>query len=392
MPANPQQLHDAIRHIGSGLASARQAAQAAQAKTLRLLAKAASAPDRFAAVVAQAAAADPTLRCAIPLHEDLALGHSCPPGFGGPPILAVDGSQFMTDRHEEIIFALINIGAVTFVPGSGVAPEISIDTRVLSEDELYATHGGPMSEGDMALLRDAAERQALLIYAPAVPGAIALSDGPLELWGAKDASDPKAFERARRRYLEDLRELQRRDCTVAGYVDKPTADLVVRTLELPQISPAAPAGGQRLRPLRGASDRWLFGHILEPAERSAIFALQSSSRVQYAGDLAVHFFYLNIGRASEPAIARIEIPMWVAQDQHHINALHQALLDQCALLGARPYPYLLHRAHETARISMQERENIKLRLLLEMRDHGLEPEAISGKSSAKSISGSKGRY
>jgi len=131
---------------------------------------------------------------------------------------------------------------------------------------------------------------------------------------------------------------------------------------------------------------------LKPHERSAIFALQSSSALRYPEDLAIHFFYLNVGSESQPALARIEIPRWVARDQHRIGVLHQTLLDQCALLGARPYPYILHRAHETARISLQEREQIKLRLLLEMRNHGYEPEAVSGKDSAKSVSNSGGRY
>jgi hypothetical protein len=75
-----------------------------------------------------------------------------------------------------------------------------------------------------------------------------------------------------------------------------------------------------------------------------------------------------------------------------VDALHRALLEQCALLAARPYPYILHRAHETARISMQESEQIKLRLILEMRSHGLEPEPASGKSSAKAVSSTTGRY
>ncbi|MFH1184963.1 MAG: DNA double-strand break repair nuclease NurA [Chloroflexota bacterium] len=392
MPANPQQLHNAIVQIGSGLAALTEATRASQAAALRLLRELAAAPDRLIRAVNQAAEADPNLRCALPHQEDFSVGYPCPPGAGAPALLAVDGSQILTDRHEEVTFALINIGSVIIESGSGRAPEILVDTRVLFGDDLYAADGRLLSDGDIALLRDAAERQGLLANATAVPGLVALGDGPLELWGAKDASDPKAFERALRGYLEDLRVMQRRGSTVAGYVDKPTADLVVRMLEVSRRDTAAAGKAQSIRPLRKASDRWLFGRLLAPTQRSAIFALQSSSRVRYADDLAIHFFYLNVGNDTQPAVARVEIPEWVARDHRRIDALHQVLLDQCALLGARPYPYILHRAHETARVSMQEQEQIKLRLLLEMREHGLEPETVSGKSSAKSVSGSKGRF
>jgi len=239
-----------------------------------------------------------------------------------------------------------------------------------------------LSEGDLALQRDAAERRALLGGNFPTPPRIVLVDGPLELWGGKDVSDPSAFEQARRRYLEDLTELRRRGCTIAGYVDKPGADLVVRMLELGERSPAT---SNHQPPLRGVTDRWLFAQILAPAQRSAVFALQSSSRSAYAEHSSIHFFYLNVGRPPQPALARIEIPRWVARDAQRVGQLHAALLDQCAFLGARPYPYILHRAHETARITSHDKDQIKLRILLEMRAQGVEPESVSAKSSAKSV-------
>ena len=391
MPANPQQLHASIHEIGSRLSALGEATRASQADALRLLREAAAAPDRLISAINVAAQADPNLRCAVPHQEDFSAGYPCPPGAGAPALLAVDGSQIFADRHEQVMFALINIGSVIIEPGSGRAPEIRVDSRLLHGDDLFAADGRLLSDGDMALLRDAAERRQLLANAPAVPGLVALGDGPLELWGAKDASDPGAFERALRAYLEDLRLLQRRGSTVAGYVDKPAADLVVRMLEVSQRQTTTAGGPKSIRPLRRVSDRWLFGRLLAPGQRSAIFALQSSSRLRYSDDLAIHFFYLNVGNDIYPALARVEIPRWVAQEHRRIDALHRVLLDQCALMSARPYPYILHRAHETARVSMQEHEQIKLRLLLEMREHGLEPETVSGKSSAKSVPGSKAR-
>jgi hypothetical protein len=382
MPANPQQLHEAFNRIGGYLRSSNKALRDAQSLALGLLREAAADPHAVRARIDEAVAVDVALRCAVPADKDFAAAFDCAPGVGASTLLAVDGSQAIADRHEEVAFALINIGSVRIEQGSGKVPEVSVDTRLLFGDELLSADGRMPSEGDLALLRDAAERRALLTHASTASAAVVLVDGPLELWGAKDLSDPAAFELARRRYLDDLRELHRRGCTIAGYVDKPGADLVVRMLELGQLPTA---GDRRARPLRGVSDRWLYAQILAPGQRSAVFALQSSSRRTYTEERSIHFFYLNVGRAAQAALARIEIPLWVARESRRVDELHRALLDQCAFLGVRPYPYILHRAHETARITMQDKEQIKLRLLLEMRDLGVEPEAISPKSSAKSV-------
>lgn len=383
MPVNPQQLHEAMQRIGRSVLAAQESARAARATALQLLRTAASAPEQVRASVKEAAAEDPRLRCAVPLQEKLDATLDCPARMELPPILAVDGSQIDADRHQEIQFALINTAAVTIFPGSGKTPSIVADTRLIFGDELFTAADRPMSEGDLALERDLAERASLLKNSAGFQSLVALGDGPLELWGAKDAADPRAFQKALQDYLSDLRELQTRGILLAGYIDKPAADPVIRMLALHEIKSGGDKHG-RLPNLRGASDRLLFGSMLAPGQRSAVFGLQSASALRYTGDLALHFFYLNVGHAAQSALARIEIPGWVARDAGRVDVLHRAVLDQCALLGARPYPYVLHRAHESAVISAAEREQIKLRLLLEMRDHGIEPEHVSGKSYAKS--------
>jgi hypothetical protein len=311
----------------------------------------------------------------------------CPPSPSARALLAVDGSQIIPDRHQELLFGLINIGSVTLEPGSGAAPRTHVETRLLIGADLESDQGGFLSEGDLALLRDAAERAGILRHAAhTTDPSIALTDGPLELWGAKDVSDQRAFERALREYLSSLRELERRGWSIAGYVDKPAADLVVRMLEISQAGSGSLHKLRTFHPLRGVSDRRLFGRLLQPNERSAVFLMQSTSRRSYTDSLAICFFYLNVGRPSQPVLARIEIPRWVANHAAQMNALHNALVSQCALLGTRPYPYILHRAHETARVPSRQADEIKLRLLLEMRRHGTEPDAVSSKSSAKSAS------
>ena len=71
-----------------------------------------------------------------------------------------------------------------------------------------------------------------------------------------------------------------------------------------------------------------------------------------------------------PQIARVEIPGWVAADRVKLDLLHAVLLEQCRMLGSRPYPYLLNRAHEIAVVGQEEKEQIEQLLALESRRQG----------------------
>jgi hypothetical protein len=142
--------------------------------------------------------------------------------------------------------------------------------------------------------------------------------------------------------------------------------------------------------LRGVTDIDLYRTLLKPGERSAVFATQSQSARQYKDSLALHFFYLNVGRARHNWLARIEIPAWVVTDRAKLDALHAVLINQCQAMGSRPYPYLLHRAHETAVVTMEEREQVAQMINLELRRHGIEPGEQSQKQQSKELQGRTG--
>ena len=109
---------------------------------------------------------------------------------------------------------------------------------------------------------------------------------------------------------------------------------------------------------------------MEPGERSAIYAIQSQSSKEYTGALALHFFYMNVG-SKKPWLARVEIPAWVAVNQTRSICCTQRWCEQCRLLGTRPYPYLLHRAHEEAVVHFDEKEQVDADEHLELRRRGL---------------------
>jgi hypothetical protein len=146
-------------------------------------------------------------------------------------------------------------------------------------------------------------------------------------------------------------------------------------------------------PLKGVTDLWLFGYknkdfqLLKPGQRSAVFQLRSGSDELYKGSLSLHFFYLNVSDSEKyPQIARVEIPQWVALSPDLLNSLHAVLIQQCRIMSSKPYPYILHRAHETAVVKHQEKEYIEQMLQQDTWRNNMVPGESSNKAAGKASS------
>ncbi len=390
-----QQIFTQIRTIGQNAPANQEALKVRQERAWELLNAHAADLNRLHDKVEHAARDfDPNLRCASPRTENLLTRQPADPTPAAASLIAIDGSQIVPDRHASLLYGLVNIGAVSLRTGSGDAPQIFTESELLFEESLRDPKTGlVLDEGGIALKRDARERTILLELARRAPGpVVALTDGPVELWGAKDPANAGSYQEFLRKYLDDLDKLNSLEVILGGYVDKPAADLVIRLLEIAQATDEDLAKLHDYHPLLGVTDRWLLGRLLKPGERSAVFALQSSSRARYSGGRAIHFFYLNVSLTAKPSIARVELPQWVADDPQKLGLLHGILIKQSSLLGAKPYPYILHRAHETAKVSFDEKEQVELLLTRELRGQNVEMDVESAKKSAKDISGTKGSY
>jgi len=330
---------------------------------------------------------DQNLRCAVPVSDTngsfppLTTHITLPEFPKQATILAADGSQILPDRHAEVYFGLINISAIQMRYGESTPPQTTSTSQLFYDPALQG-----VSEATLSLQRDLNERLILVnLAAKAQPPVITFTDGPLELWGTKESTGE--FQKSLQAYLQLLENLSNSNTVTAGYVDRPAANLVVRLLEISLLPQDHLFVINQHSPLQGVQDIHLFAGVLAPGERSCVFGIQSRSSINYSGALGLHFFYLNVGREGHPWPVRVEIPAWVIADETMLNDLHSTLVHQCHIMGQRPYPYLLHRAHELAVVSFEDAQQVSHMISMELQRHGVPFGELSYKQSAKNLGG-----
>ena len=323
-----------------------------------------------------------TLRCAKPFDSILNSAFPSPELQNKFNLAASDGSQILPDRHAEIFFGMINIGGITLPQNSSALPVEK------TQSDFWYSESEPFNETLFNFRRDVLERKFLLeISLNLSPPVLALTDGPLELWMEYRASDEERQEvhRLLQSYWDTLETFRQRGILVSGYVDRPESAYLVRLLELAIATEQDWRELRRFRPFKGVLDADLFGILLRPGERSAIFRLQSPLLEHLPAESEVCFFYLRVGKESERSIARVEIPLWVAKDPSFVEQLHGELISQCRQSGSYAYPYLLHRAHEVAVVHPEDRDTIERALLIELQRRGHPPLHLSHKQALKNL-------
>ncbi len=349
--------------------------------------------DELKARVSYAADVVRHLRCAVPVNEPLNRVVPKPPLPEIFTVMAADGSQINPSRHARVAFCVINVGLIKMVRGSGNTPEILTQSQLLDYDSLFTPSGMMISEGMVALKRDLREREALAELAnDLLQPAISMTDGPLELY--REPQETKEFEATLERYTEVLKQLQDKGLMTLGYVDKPGSGLIGQLLELVEMSDEAlSAYNQRRRKFAGVNDVNLLGSLLlNPGDRSAIFGIYSDTANRFRDDLALHFFYLNVGQKDKPHLARVEIPAWVAKDTDLVGMIQAVLTEQACIMGTRPYPYILHRAHEVAVVTLPEHQHVEEMIVAEFTRRGLRLDEQSFKQYHKDLDTTKTRY
>jgi hypothetical protein len=325
---------------------------------------------------------------AIPTDELLDAVHPLPAVPERFTFIAADGAEIQPDSHEMAYYYLINVGALVYRHGSGQTPEThSRPTIGYIESDIYE-HDQLVSGNLLDIKRDLAEITCLAdLCAKRPSGAttVAVVDGTLLLWTLKDTEKKYQAEKANE-YMRQLDRVRDTGAAVAAFISRPQRSEVAKLLYLAYIG-GDPKQEDTQTPeyrVRRLPDHVIFGS-LPPGARSALFLSPSSINKDYydqAGH-AIHFFYLNVvAEGRNPAIARIEVPAWVADDPERLALVHGAIVAQARITG--DYPYALVRADELAFISSPEREAFDDMVISSLVRAGMHP-ALSPKKFYKTL-------
>jgi hypothetical protein len=290
-------------------------------------------------------------------------------------VIASDGSQILPDQHAIAPYFLINVGSITYRHGSNRKPDTYNPTPILNY-EPFDEQGRLLSPAEVNVQRDLAELEILVDRVAQLgetsESVVALMDGQLALRVIDLPFEQQKL--CQNIYVERLTTLRDRNALLGAYIDRPRSTFVLALLHLASLElPTITEEKLRRNPFRQLTDLDLFD-FLGPGERSALFLLKAKGldKYEYAGH-TIHFFYLNVGQSEiAPALARVELPGWIAAQPRLLDTLHAAIVRQARITGG--YPYVLARADELAVISAEEREAVEMMIAIEMRRLGLQPE------------------
>ena len=323
----------------------------------------------------------------VQLERAIAALNSSGKATGYPPttppeeyrVLATDGSHIDVDRHMPVRCSLINISKVSLQYGTRP------DARLESHAHLYATPeelsvpdpwgtGAVALEGRLMGIKRSVEEVVGLAEmaeeAEDIP-TLALVDGSLVLWGREEQSYPEYVRESLLNNglllaLSRIKNVSReKPVAMAAYISLPRSADMVRSL-------------QSEREFDGLLDRDLFARVLQAGERSDTFASTSPIVKERYGEHQVHFFYLK----TEHEIARVEVPVWVAEDEALLSLAHTLILDQCR--KGMGYPTAIMEAHEQAVIGGRERELFRQMVEDALAERGL-PVYTSEKALSKRV-------
>jgi len=329
--------------------------------------------------------------------------YPAPPMPPHATLIAADGSQIYPNEQAPVHYYLLNLAAFTYYHGydhtpiPASYPELAYHKSLVhdSNKQLVSsrTIDARRTVAEMRLLAD----QAWALHREGAPKPIlTIFDNHLLFWANADVTDAGQILKD---YLTALGQLRDANAILCGYIDSPSRSrTVLRLLYLNSLKDEAEIiakqksleiGGD----LEGLRDTHLFNAVLEPGERSAIMVPNSPRNLDYRQknpSFEIAFFYLKVyngdkdrGLVNRTAIARVDIPMWVARDKAAVDALHALLLDQCQMQGRTPYPYALTRADELAVVTGKDKQKLEELIRLELQKQNIQPQTLPPKAASK---------
>jgi hypothetical protein len=305
------------------------------------------------------------------LKEDVSLHRAAAPCPDDFMVVASDGSHIDVDRHQSTRLFLLNIGLVELQYGSKPDAQLSSLPTLYFGDEMLTIRSRDgrqeLIEGPLVgIKRQAEECRSLadrICSVEATFPIVGLLDGSLIMWRPED----KHYDFVVEKFLHEgflnlfdrFYELNhKKKAVIASYISFPRYTDVVNALRL-QICPYDPVDckkhcegkfeGRECDVVGGLTDRAVFDRLLSSGERSSLFSSRSLIIKRY-GIHQVCFFYLKL----DEEVARVEVPLWVADNNELLDLVHAVTLDQCH--KGFGYPVSLSEAHEQAVVTGADRQ------------------------------------
>ena len=324
-------------------------------------------------------------------------------------VIAVDGSQIYPNPQGTVHFYVINTGTFVYYHGEDRLPTQMTDPRLaFHKDHVHDESKRVIGNRTVDARRTVREMQALADTAWHYHrhenngnSLIALYDNNLMFWANADVTGADVLLKEYWGALHHLYDVQANGTRVslAGYVDNPRSAVIMRLLYLMSLADEADIKRNERAlayagDLEGLRDRQLFALVLKPGERSAIMVQNSPRNLVYRQEgesYEIAFFYIKVGDSKRSAVARVEIPLWVARNRAAVDELHALLLAQCTMQGRNPYPYALTRADELAYISSKDKAKLDEMINIELRRKGIDPALARAKQRGKDLARSDRR-
>lgn len=317
-------------------------------------------------------------------------------------VIATDGSQIAPSHHEIAYCYLINVGRVVLHYGQNRHPLLDSAPEVFyrPEDLYISRQWGIRTEEWMGYRRTVSEAVVLAELGNKIqdePGrkkgqkaansshpCLSMVDGSLIHWFLEPLPI-EARDRLLPPMLQAWDQLREARIPLVGYLSAARSGEALNFLRLhtcPYLAPdcmthcsgaTEQAPCQVFAPLR---DTALWELLLEPGQRGAIW--RSSAKIlECYGDHTICFCYVHMG--SE--IARVEFPLWVAEDPALLDAALSLTLAQ--VQKGYGYPVALAEAHNQAVVRGGDRARFFAMLEQQMIRAGLKNIGTSYKEARK---------
>lgn len=339
-------------------------------------------------------------QAALPLHDTLLdTGIPAPATPEKATIIACDGSQIVPDRHAPFLYYLINTGLITYYHGSGLPPSVSTDpTLVYPRDEdKDETDRFSLNSALVGLYRDRLEIDSLAKATDQTESwegpKLAILDQRLLYWPASGIPD-RASHEALISWQESMSTIKGNEALLAGFIDRPGKRSVLAMLQTLDIRQPTMDMDElyHVSQFSLLTDIDLYTSLLEQGERSPVFVEVSQLNTRFRNhnlDNEVCFFYLRTGDG-EGQLARVDIPMWVAENEENVATVHALIHDQCQILGN--YPYVITRADEIAVVGRREQEELEYMISLRLAKQGISTRTTSKQQSKDYARSGKTRH